>query len=36
MNYTIASADAWSERLEAQGFAAVWVDASGKSLGHHR
>jgi glucoamylase len=27
-NYTIASADAWSERLEAQGFASpVWVGA---------
>jgi glucoamylase len=33
-NYTIAQADAWSERVEAQGFApVVWVDASGKSLG---
>jgi glucan 1,4-alpha-glucosidase len=33
-NYTIASADAWSERLEAQGFASViWQDASGNSLG---
>jgi glucan 1,4-alpha-glucosidase len=34
MNYTIAPADAWSERLEAQGFASpVWVDPSGNSLG---
>jgi glucoamylase len=34
MNYTVASADAWSERLEAQGFASpTWVDASGNSLG---
>jgi glucoamylase len=33
-NYTIAPADAWSERLEAQGFApVVWVDPSGASLG---
>ena len=33
MNYTIASA--WSERLEAQGFASpVWVDATGHSLGN--
>jgi glucoamylase len=33
-NYTIASADAWSERLEVQGFASpVWVDPSGNSLG---
>jgi glucoamylase len=33
-NYTIAPADAWSERLEVQGFASpVWVDASGASLG---
>ncbi|MFZ0043466.1 MAG: glucodextranase DOMON-like domain-containing protein [Solirubrobacteraceae bacterium] len=33
-NYTIAPADAWSERLEAQGFAPVtWVDPSGDSLG---
>ena len=33
-NYTIAPADAWSERLEAQGFAPpVWVNASGTSLG---
>ncbi len=34
MNYTIAPADAWSERLEAQGFASpVWVDAAGGTLG---
>jgi glucoamylase len=34
MNYTIAPADAWSERLEAQGFASPgWVDPSGNSLG---
>jgi glucoamylase len=34
-NYTIAPADAWSERLEAQGFASpVWVNASGSSLGN--
>ncbi len=34
MNYTIAPADAWSERIEAQGFApVVWVDSSGTSLG---
>ncbi len=34
MNYGIAPADAWSERLEAQGFApVVWDDATGKSLG---
>ncbi len=33
-NYTIASAGAWSERVEAQGFASpVWVDASGNSVG---
>ncbi len=33
-NYTIAPADAWSERLEVQGFAApVWLDAAGRSLG---
>jgi glucoamylase len=33
-NYTIAPADAWSERLEVQGFASpVWVDPSGASLG---
>ncbi len=33
-NYTIAPADAWSEMVEVQGFAApVWQDASGNSLG---
>jgi glucoamylase len=33
-NYTIDSASAWSERLEAQGFVpVVWVDPTGKSLG---
>jgi glucoamylase len=33
-NYTIAPADAWSERVEAQGFVSpVWVNASGSSLG---
>ena len=33
-NYTIAPADAWSERLEAQGFAApVWVAPPNNSLG---
>ena len=33
-NYTIAPAGAWSERVEAQGFASpVWVDASGGSVG---
>jgi glucoamylase len=33
-NYTIAPADAWSERIEAQGFAPVsWVNAAGASLG---
>jgi glucoamylase len=33
-NYTIAPADAWSERFEAQGFAPlVWVNAAGGSLG---
>ncbi len=33
-NYTIAPAGAWSERVEAQGFAApVWVDASGNTVG---
>jgi glucoamylase len=33
-NYSIASADAWSERIEAQGFApVVWQDASGNALG---
>ena len=34
LNYTIAPADAWSQRLEAQGFASpVWVTASGASPG---
>lgn len=34
LNYTIAPADAWSERLEAQGFAPVaWLNPSGSSLG---
>jgi glucoamylase len=34
LNYTIKSADAWSERLEAQGFApTIWVNAAGTSLG---
>ena len=33
-NYSIASAGAWSERVEAQGFASpVWVDASGNQVG---
>jgi glucoamylase len=33
-NYTIAPADAWSERLELQGFGSpVWVNPSGSSLG---
>jgi glucoamylase len=33
-NYTIAPADAWSQRLEVQGFASpVWVDAAGNSVG---
>jgi len=33
-NYTIAPADAWSQRLEVQGFASpVWVDANGSSVG---
>jgi glucoamylase len=33
-NYSIAPAGAWSERLQAQGFApVVWNDASGTSLG---
>jgi glucan 1,4-alpha-glucosidase len=35
MNYSIAAPDAWSERLEAQGFhAPIWADASGSSLGN--
>ena len=34
LNYSIAPADAWSERLEAQGFAPpIWVNAAGASLG---
>ena len=34
LNYAITSADAWSERLEAQGFApTIWVNAAGTSLG---
>jgi glucoamylase len=34
MNYSIAPADAWSELVEAQGFAPViWNDAAGDSLG---
>ncbi len=33
-NYTIASADAWSQRIEVQGFASpVWVDAGGNAVG---
>ena len=33
-NYTIAAPDAWSERVEAQGFApVVWDDTAGNSLG---
>jgi len=33
-NYTIAPAGAWSERVEAQGFASpVWVDAQGSQVG---
>jgi glucoamylase len=33
-NYAIAPAGAWSERVEAEGFAApAWVDASGNSVG---
>ena len=33
-NYTIAPADAWSERIEAQGFGSpTWVNAAGSSLG---
>lgn len=33
-NYAIAPAGAWSERVEAQGFAApAWVDAAGNSVG---
>jgi glucoamylase len=34
-NYTIATSDAWSERVEVQGFAApLWQDANGNSLGN--
>lgn len=34
-NYTIAPADAWSQRIEVQGFAApVWVNAADNSLGN--
>ncbi len=33
-NYAIASAGAWSQRLEIQGFTApVWVNAGGGSVG---
>jgi glucoamylase len=33
-HYTIAAKDAWSQRIEVQGFAApVWVDASGHQVG---
>jgi glucoamylase len=33
-NYTIATDGAWSQRLEAQGFAApVWVNAAGSAVG---
>jgi glucoamylase len=33
-NYTIAPSGAWSQRVEAQGFAApVWVNAAGNSVG---
>jgi glucoamylase len=35
LNYGIAPDSAWSERLEAQGFASpIWVGASGASLGN--
>jgi glucoamylase len=35
MNYSIAPADAWTERLEAQGFATpLWLSPSGGSLGN--
>ena len=35
MNYSIAPADAWSERLEAQGFVSpLWLSPSGSSLGN--
>ncbi len=34
LNYSIAPPDAWSERVEAQGFGPVaWVNAAGTSLG---
>jgi glucoamylase len=34
LNYSVTPADAWSERLEAQGFApTIWVNAAGTSLG---
>jgi glucoamylase len=34
LNYSITPADAWSERVEAQGFApTIWVNAAGTSLG---
>jgi glucoamylase len=33
-NYTIAPADAWSQRLEVQGFASpIWVDVNGNAVG---
>ncbi|MFL6138664.1 MAG: glucodextranase DOMON-like domain-containing protein [Frankiaceae bacterium] len=33
-NYTIATSDAWSQRIEVQGFATpVWVDAAGNGKG---
>ncbi|WP_034087598.1 glucodextranase DOMON-like domain-containing protein [Streptacidiphilus albus] len=33
-NYTVAPADAWSQRLEVQGFASpVWVDAGNNQVG---
>jgi glucoamylase len=33
-NYTIAPTDAWSQRIEVQGFASpVWVDPSGNQVG---
>jgi glucan 1,4-alpha-glucosidase len=33
-NYTVAPADAWSERVEVQGFASpVWIDPSGNGVG---
>jgi glucoamylase len=33
-NYTVASADAWSQRVEVQGFASpVWIDPSGNGVG---